>query len=344
MKRLLLLFIIFLSTGVFAQIGGNYSFPFIDLSYNARSLGLGGDFITGRDQDINMGIENPSLLNSEMNSAIGFNHALMAGGINYGMVNYGYDLSFGTMATYIKYVSYGTMDRTAINGIKEGTFSPIEMVVGSGVGKTINKRLSVGANLNFIYSQLETYNAFGASIDFAGTIRDDEKGYLVTALAKHVGVQFDSYVQDGQRNSLPIEFQLAGAYKIPHAPFRFTVLAHHLNTWDLSYTDPDAQPTVDALTGDTIPVPKAGFAEKLGRHFTIQLETIIGKNIHLRTAFDFNRRKELALATRPGAAGLSFGLGLYFKKFSLDYGFMIYSRAGFNNMITLSTHLSEWRK
>lgn len=344
MKLLLPLLLLVFSTSLFGQTGGQFAFPFIDLQYNARGAGLGGDFISVRDADVNLGSANPSLLNSEMNEAIAFNQSLLAGGINYGMVAYGYDLPFGTMATYIKYVSYGKFDRTAVNGVNEGTFSPFEMVAGTGIGKTLNKRLSVGANVNFVYSQLETYSAFGGFIDLAGSLRDDEKGYLVTALVKNAGIQFDPYYKGGKRSALPTEFQMAASYKLPHAPFRVSILAHHLNTWDLTYNDPNAEPTVDALTGDTIPVPKAGVIEKLGRHFTIQLETIIAKKIHLRTGFDYQRRKELGLASRPGAAGLSFGLGLYFRKFSLDYGFVIYSRAGFNNMLTITTKLSEWRK
>lgn len=345
MKTILLTLLLLISSLVNAQTGGNYSFPFTDLTYNARSAGLGGDFISAKDADVNMGVANPSLLNSEMHKTIGFNQALLAGRINYGMVDYAYQLGkVGTMVSYIKYVNYGSFERTAVNGVSEGNFTPIEMMVGSGIGRQLNPRISVGANLNFIYSQLESYFSLGASIDLAGTYYNEEKQILVTALVKNAGVQFNTYADDGERKPLPAEFQLAGSYKLAHAPFRISLLAHHLNKWDLTYVDPNLKPTVDPLTGDTIPVKVPGFMNKLGRHFTYQLETIISKNIHLRAGFDFQRRMEMRLEERPGLSGFSCGLGLYFKKFSVDYGFMIYSRAGFNNMLTLSTNLSKWRK
>lgn len=328
-----------------AQTGGIKAFPFLDLTFNARAAGLAGDFITVKDEDINLGIANPSLLNKSMANHISFNQALLAGGINFGMVDYGFNIKeIATMSAYIKYVSYGTIERTAINGTSEGTFSPFEMVAGSGIGRQLNKRISVGANLNFIYSQLESYSSFGAGIDLAGTFYNEEKEFLVTAMVKNAGMQFNSYANNGNKAPLPTEFQMALSYKLPHAPFRISLLAHHLNKWDLSYNDPTLVPTIDPLSGDTIPVPKAGFIEKFGRHFTYQVEALISKNIHFRVGFDYQRRKEIALAQRPGVAGLSFGLGLYFKKFSLDYGFVIYSRAGYNNMLTLSTNLSKWRK
>lgn len=345
MKTKLLFVFLVLGLTSMAQTGGTYAFPFIDLTYNARSAGLGGDFISVMDKDVNMGVANPSLLNSAMKNRIGINQALLSGKINYGMAAYGYDVAkLGTLVSYIKYVSYGTFKRTAVNGIEEGTFSPFDMVLGTGLGRQLNPRISVGASLNFIYSNLEAYQSFGAAVDLAGTYHNADKQFLITALFKNVGVQFNPYHEFGERAPLPAELQLATSYKLPHAPFRISILAHHLNTWDLTYRDPNLKPEVDPLTGDTIPVETAGFFEKLGRHFSYQLETIITKNIHVRAGFDYQRRKEMRLEQRPGIAGFSFGLGLYFNKFSIDYGFMYYSAAGFNQMLTLSSDFSKWRK
>lgn len=344
MKTILLGFFTLIGLALTAQTGGLNSFPMLDLTYSARSAGLGGNFISVRDYDVNMAIANPSLANTKMNKQISFNTALLSGAVNYGALGYGYDVkNVGTLASYIKYVAYGKFDRTGANGVKDGTFSPFEMIAGTSIGRELNPRISVGASVNLLYSQLETYNSFGASVDFSGTYHHEDKGVLVTVLAKNIGYQFDTYVK-GKRKPLPTEIQAALSYRVKHAPFRFTLLGHHLNKWDLTYNDPNLEPTIDQLTGDTIPVPTTGFFEKLGRHFSYQLEVLVTKNIDIRMGFDYQRRKELALESRPGISGFSCGLGLHFDKFSLDYGFMIYSRAGFNNMLTLSTDLSKWRK
>ncbi len=329
----------------FGQTGGNNAFAFLDLTYNARQMGLANDFISVMDADINIGVANPSMLNPEMQNMLSVNQALLPGGINFGMGSYGFGFKDkGTMSGFVKYVSYGTFQRTSANGSLEGTFSPVEMIAGAGYGQQLNERLSVGANLYAIFSSMENYSSFGAAIDLAGTYYDKDKGFAATALVKNAGFQFNAYTENSTRAQLPVEFQMAVSYKLAHAPFRFSILAHHLNQWDITYNDPNLQPTIDALTGDTIPVPRANFAEKLARHFTYQVETIISKNIHFRLGFDYHRRRELALSQRPGAAGFSLGLGLYFNKFRLDYGFMINSRAGYNNMITFSTQLDKWRK
>ena len=62
MKKISLLLICCVTSYTFAQIGGTYAFPFLNLTYNARAAGLGNQFITAKDNDINIGISNPSLL------------------------------------------------------------------------------------------------------------------------------------------------------------------------------------------------------------------------------------------------------------------------------------------
>lgn len=344
MKNIIGLFFVFTFSHFFSQIGGKTTFALLDLGFNARAVALGTDFITVKDQDVNLGISNPSLYNTKMNRSLGVNQTLMAGGINYGMLVYARDYkTLGTIAGHLRYVNYGKMDRTDVGGTTLGTFTPSEYILGAGLGKQINPQISVGTNVNLIYSQLEIYNAFGMSVDLAGIYTLDKSNLLITVLVKNAGVQFKGYTSKN-RASLPADFQLGVAHKLKHAPFRFSIVAHHLNKWNITYVDPNLQPSIDLLTGDTIAVEKAGFVEKLGNHFTLQIETLLTKNIHFRTAFDYHRRQELKLEQRPGMAGFSFGIGLYFKRITIDYGFSIYSQAGFNNTLTLSTNLGVWKK
>ncbi len=344
MRFSVLIICIFFALNLEAQTGGNTTFALLDLPFSARAAALGTDFISVKDQDLNLAIANPSLYNAKMHQQLGFNQAFLASGINYGMVNYARKFKNNLAGgASIRYVNYGKQERRDENGTSLGEFSPAEFIVGAGLGKQLNPQISVGANVNFIYSQLESYNAFGASVDLAGTYELESANLLVTALVKNAGYQFKSYTSNN-RGSLPTEFQLAVAHKLKHAPFRFTLLMHHLNQWDLTYVDPNLKPTVDPLTGDTVAVKLPGFGKKLAHHFTYQAEILISKNVHVRAAFDYHRRQEMRVATRPGLAGFSFGLGMYFKRFSLDYGLAIFSVAGYNNMLTLTTNLDKWRK
>lgn len=340
MKTILSIFFLSIAGSVVSQTGGLYSFPMLNLVYSARSAGLSGDLITAKDQDINLGVSNPSLYNSKMHNELSLSQAFKAGGINYGMFSYGHSLKKNRfIAGHIRYVSYNKMQRTEANGVQSGTFNPFEYVAGVGFGQQLNPRISVGANLNIIGSHLETYNSYGVSADLAGTFTSKNEAFLLTAVVRNAGVQF--YAYNEERNPLPVDFQIGTSYKLAHAPFRFSVVAHHLNKWDLTYTDPSLKPTIDPLSGDTIPVKRAGFGEKLAQHFIVQVEILASKNIHLRAGFNYYARQSMKLESHPGVAGFSFGAGFYFKRFGLDYGMNIYSRAGFNHMISLSANINK---
>src|SRR5204863_5938050 len=63
----LLFFVVF---ATHAQLGGQTSFRVLDIPSSARSSALGGNYIAVQDNDINLGIFNPSLLNSEMSRQV----------------------------------------------------------------------------------------------------------------------------------------------------------------------------------------------------------------------------------------------------------------------------------
>ncbi len=328
---------LFFPLGIQAQTGGLSSFQNLNSNYTARNLGLSGDFISVFDADHTLAFCNPALLNKQSEKRAAFSQTLLAGGINTGQLSY--TRSFGKWSGmgHFRYIAYGKMNRTDEAGTNLGTFSPGDFILGGTASKAINERMHLGVNLNVLYYQLDSYISFGTSIDVGGIYHVSEKDFVLSGVVKNLGVQFKGYTKT--KYALPLEVQLGVSKKLAHAPFRFSLVAQHLERWDLSYVDPSAQPTIDALSGDTIPVKRDNFAVKLFRHGVIQTEILAGKKVHLRTGFDFNRRKELAVSTRPGLAGFSFGLGLYFKRFSIDYGWMIYSAAGSQHGVSVSIPL-----
>ncbi|MGM0479098.1 MAG: type IX secretion system protein PorQ [Bacteroidota bacterium] len=340
------LLFIFLSCSVLtiAQTGGKNVFPFLELAYNARSAGLGRNLITTYDADVNQGVQNPASFNKKMDNTIGFNQALHAGGINHGMVAYGKHFKgVGTGAIHLRYVAYGRMDRMDEQGIEQGTFSAGDFALGGSFARRLNPRISVGATFNIIWSQLESYSSMGLSLDLAGNYLFENERTQLSAVVRNAGVQLTRFAEE-DRKPLLTQPMLGISHRLEHAPFRISVIAHHLNQWDLTYTDPNAEPTIDPLTGDEIPVERAGFGEKLARHFLFQVEILAGKTLRLRGAFDYHQRRQMLVQNRPGMGGFSFGAGLQFKRFDIDYGLFIFSSAGFNNLISLTTNFDKWKK
>lgn len=324
----------FLAFSSFGQLGGNYSFQNLNSFYSARQLGLGGDIITIYDNDLQASFSNPALLNSEMTKKVFLGQTLLAGGINTGSLAYGKQFGDYTGAAHFRYIAYGKMKRTDINGTDLGNFSPGDFIFGASAAKKVNERMFVGATLNLMLSQLDAYTALGGAVDVGGVYKDDDKRIVVAGVVKNLGMQFKGYTKE--RNPLPLELQLGISHKLAHAPFRFTLIGTNLQKWDLTYNDPNAKDKIDPLTGDTIKVKKANFFEKTARHALIQTEILFGKKFHIRVGFDYHRRREMALVSRPGLAGFSFGTGIYLKRFSLDYGWMIYSSAGAQHGLSIT--------
>lgn len=333
------------STQIYAQLGGNYVFGFLNLPTGARAASLGGYASPTADKTLDFAIFNPSLANESMLGNYSIQQAIMPSGITFGTVSTAISLKKGILVPFIRHVSYGSFQGYDATGNATNTFSAFDFQAGASYAYPINPVFTLGVNAGIIGSYLETYSSYGFAGSFA--VQYHHKNELIHAslLARNVGVQFKGYTGfEDALNPLPLEIQGSLSIKLKHAPLRFTFIAHHLNQWKIGYYDPSILPKIDGLTGDTIQPPNVGFLEQLGRHLAVQAELVTKGVFQLRIGFDYHRRQELKLEQTPGLAGLSFGIGLNFRKFRLDYGFMVYSKAGLNNSIGLSTKLSDWKK
>ncbi len=343
--RFLIIVSFFLCHYSYTQIGGNSSFNNLNRIYNARTLSLGGSFISQSDNDINLSINNPALLNSKMTQKFSFNQIFQTGGIQNGMISYVRNVTkihcFQNIA--FRYVNYGKNIETNEFGEKTGDFTPLDFILTTGLGRKINTHLSFGGQFNFLYSQYNSLTSYGLSFDFGGYYRLKDTTQSISFIIKNVGYQFKGFNEE-RKNSLPTELQFAYSHKLKHAPFRFNYLFHHLNKWDLTYFNPLIKGVIDPLTGDSVFPKRPNLFQKTALHFTPQIEILIGENIQLRIAFDYLKRYQMALTNRPGISGFSFGLGLNFKRFSLDYGFSALSVAGNLNGISFISSVDQWRK
>jgi hypothetical protein len=311
--------------------------------YSARSIGTGNNLLSVVDNDLVLSSENPALLNNNMRNQLAINQTLLPTGVNFGSVQYAFKSKIGIFSPIIKYVNYGNFIETDEVGNVLGKFSSLDYSVGMLYSKSFNPVISLGVGMNFLGSHLETYSSFGFSTNVSAVYKHPNQLFSAAIVAKGIGFVVKQYTSSS-KTQLPIDIQSSITYKLKHAPFRFSLLAKNLNKWDVIYQDPNQKPTYDALSGDTIEVKTPGFIEKLAHHLNLQVELIASKSLHFRTGFDFNRQQQLRVYNRPGLAGFSFGVGVYFKKIKIDYGFLIYSKAGQNHAIGLSTNIRDWKR
>ncbi|MFM7567000.1 MAG: type IX secretion system protein PorQ [Flavobacteriales bacterium] len=340
----LLFFVAFWSTSVLAQQGGKNVFSFLNLPTGARITGLGGYASAVADNTLDFGIYNPSLVSEPMDGSFSVQQCLLPSGINFGSFATAFKTKKGLILPYLRYVNYGTFQGYDPTGNQTNTFGALDYQVGFSYSFPMNKYFRLGVNSGIIGSHLESYSSYGVSGSFAVQFQHPNELLHATLLARNIGIQAKGYTSGNAFNPLPIEIQSSVSLKLKHAPLRFTAIAHHLNQWKIGYFDPSIPPSIDALTGDTIPPPSIGFVEQLGRHLAIQMELVTKGVFQLRLGFDFQRRQELKLEQIPGISGMSLGVGLHFRKLKIDYGFMFFSKAGISNSIGLSTKFGDWKK
>ncbi len=341
MKRLLLILsAVCLFSPVWSQPGGSTSYQFLNLVSSARVASLGGNLLAVKDSDVTLGQYNPSLLNPKMDQDLAMSYVNYFSNINFGFVTYARTIdSVGTFAATLHYLDYGKFIEADETGEQTGQFSAGDYVLSLGVGRELDSLFSIGANLKLFYSNYYIYNSFGMAVDVAGTYYKPSKGFTASVILKNMGYQLKPYTPDN-REKMPFEIQLAISKKLAHAPFRFSIAAENLQTWDLSYIDPTLKPQIDPSTGAVIPPEPPGFGDKLMRHMVFGTE-LVTRNFSVGFGYNYRRRKELRYAERGGIAGFSFGLGVRIKKVQVAYGLASYHLAGTSHHLTISLKLSE---
>jgi hypothetical protein len=318
MKKTIIILSIFVANLSTAQIGGEHTYQFLDLDFNSRSMALGGDFFLANDGDINLSVANPASISDEMDKRLSLNHAIFPSGINYGQLVYGKKTKkYGTFTGHMRYVSYGKFSRMDEFGLEQGSFTAGDYAVGIGYGHKLNKYFSIGVNLNTIFSHYESYSSFGIAADVSTMFHDDKSNITAVVTSRNVGYQLKGFTKSNHE-PLPMELLAGVSYKFHHAPFRISMMGHDLMDWDLSYNIPGAVESIDVLTGDTIPVFKAKFTEKLFRHLIFGVEIEANDNFSIRMGYNYNRRKSLVIDGRIGISGFSAGVGFKIKKFEFD--------------------------
>ncbi len=337
MKRALVFIGLASTLSLQAQQGGSQSYAFLNLESSARVAATGGSLLSIQDDDPNTAFINPSLLDTNMHGALALNYINYFAGINYLYAGYVHSFKDITASANLMYLNYGKFTRTDDLGNVTGEFTANDMVLSVGASKRIDSAFSLGANVKIINSVLESYTSFGAAVDLSGTYRNLGKNFSASILMRNVGMQFSTYTDDN-RQPLPFGIDLGFSKRAAKAPFILHVLLKDLQRWDLTYTDPNAEPELD-FNGDTVAVKAPGFLNKFMRHVNLGLEFSPSQAFFIDFGFNYRRRQELKLDNRPGLVGFSIGTGIKIKRFRFSYGRSSYHRAGGSNHITITTNI-----
>lgn len=339
-RTFLFIFFLFFTTKIFSQIGGENAFAFLDFNTSARTIAMGGESIAIFDNDVDMAANNPSLLNIKMDNQISFSFVDYFSDINAVSVNYARESKkLGMIFFGAKALNYGGFTKTDETGLVLGEFTANEQLLTAGISKRLNDKIIIGVNLNFINSNLENYSSFSLASNLGLTYYNKERKLCVSVLAKDFGRQLKSYANE--KEMLPFQLQMGVSKMLAHLPFRFSIVAHHLNKFDISnhYLEPLI---TDPISGEKVENEET-FGKKVLRHFIVGGElNPFEKSLFIRGGFNFQRRQDMMVPTRPAMVGFSWGLGFKISKFHLNYSRATYHLAGATNIFSFSTNLSSF--
>lgn len=339
MLKTILTFLLFIitSSSIYAQIGGESTYQFLNLVSSPRQAALGGKVLTNYDYDVTSGLYNPATINSEMDNQLSLNYSSYLGGISYGTAAYAYtwDRHVQTLHVGVTYINYGDFDGYDENGASTGTFTGNEAALSVGYSYKIPySDFYIGANLKVITSKLEQYNSIGAAVDIGALYINEDIDFHAALTIRNLGTQFVTYA--GLHEKLPFEVNFGMSQTLENVPLRWHLTFENLQKWPIAVANP-ARATTDLDGNQT--QEKVGFLNEALRHTIIGAELFPDRGFSLRLGYNFRRAEELRIEDQRNFSGLSFGLGIKLNKMRFSYTHARYTGASNTSFLGLQIDL-----
>ena len=324
---------------LFSQIQ-NTSYNSLNTHSSSRVLSMGGDVISIFDNDVSLANFTPSLLNEKMDKQIAFNFVDYLADINFFSFHSAKKISENLMLfAGIDAINYGEFNGTDVVGNSTATFNSSQQIITIGSSKKISNNFTFGANVKLLNSNLESYHAMTLSSNISATYFNQSSNFASTFLLKNIGKPIINYTSE--KENLPFEVQLGVSKSLKHLPFKYSVVLHHLNQYDIS-DDYNLNTIYDPIT-NTVQVKDETVAKKMLRHVIIGGElTPFRKSFYLRGGFNFQRREDLKLSSAFSMSGFSWGLGFSIKKVQINYSRSAFHTSSSLNSFSVITNLSNF--
>lgn len=339
MRQKFYLIILFCVTVLFssAQIGGERTYQFLELTNSARIAALGGTQVAINDStDLNLPYHNPALLNKSMDNMVLANYVNYFSDINYGYVSYAKSIdSIGNFAAGMHYINYGDfVEATELGELTGNYFKAAEYALNL-IYSNNYKNLKYGINLKPILSVFESYQSFGVVADVGISYATKNKLTNFALVAHNFGTQITTYYNEANREPVPFNLMAGVSKRLEHAPVILSLTMQNLTNWDLSNP-------VSENTGEIAIFERdESFSKQIMRHMVAGIEILPSENFIIRAGYNYQRRQELKFDDKLSTVGMSLGFGVKIKRFRFDFATSRFHLAGSSNLFSLAINLNE---
>lgn len=322
---------------VFGQIGGRYTYQFLNLVTSPRQAALGGKTVTIYDDDVNQAHFNPASINPEMHNQLALNYGSYFGEVSYGTASYAYtyDRHLQTFQAGVNYINYGKFEGYDENGQATNSFTGSEVAVSLGYAYNVPfTNLHIGANAKVISSVLENYNSLGGALDIGAVYLDERNDVNWALVIRNIGTQFTTY--SGVREKLPLEVLLGVSQELDNVPIRWHLTLENLQQWNVGFSNPVRGET--AIDG-TETEEKVSFVNNALRHVIFGVELFPKRAFNVRLGYNFRRGEELRVVDKRHFSGISVGFGLKMNRLKFNYSYSRYTLAANTSLFGLALNL-----
>lgn len=225
-----------------------------------------------------------------------------------GKLAYAQPTRLGVFSGRLLYFNYGSFDETDEFGVKTGnTFGASEFALSAAFSNTLGQGFEYGLGIDFIYSSLESYNAsavaLSAGLLYHAPIMSD---FTFGVSILHLGKTLDNYTDEDEK--LPVLLKIGFAKKLAHLPLLFTGSLNDITASENQFMD------------------------RL-KKFSLGGEFTLSEIVRLRLGYENEIHRSVKPFRRNSFGGVSFGLGVIWKQFRLDYAFSNFGDLGSQNRI-----------
>jgi hypothetical protein len=325
-KKIYTILLVSSASVIFAQ-DGTRVYEFLNLSNSARQTALGGYNVTGWDADPNNALANPALMNTEMHGQFSLSYLSQIADIKNASFSGVYQISdYDFVSLSGQYLDYGKLIGTDEIGNVTGNFKAQEVAITAGYAREIEDYWTIGANLKFISSSIESYNSAAVAADLGVSYHDFDKNIKVGLAFRNIGKQISTY--NNKNEKLPFQVNLGFAHELEYIPLELNLTLHDLQKFDISQ-----------------PYNKSGQKISTGRkvvdHIAIGAELFPKRDFNLRLGYNFKRGNELAVEDIRAFSGLTYGFGIRMNAFRIEFGHGNYHTSGGSNHFSLLINLDR---